>query len=303
MRSRTIIAATSLILASAVVLFGATSALAAKHARPHRTHHPTHHRAKHRRSTHHAKPSGRPHPQPVGPLITPDGQQPPTHGGSATSLNWSGYAVTPGSGVTGVSSTFVVPKAGLVPPGFAASWAGIGGYNTSDLIQAGVAEQSLPSNPLLGPQYYPWYELLPDDSVQLINCSGDANCTVNPGDTVNVQISENSPGSWKISMSDSGHWSWQSNFTYASSGSSAEWILEAPTVITQTLLAPVGTVPFSASQYTTSSGAHTIAAGSPTAITLSPLPISGLLDEATPSALSNGQAFNVCAYKPSCPAP
>lgn len=46
-----------------------------------------------------------------------------------------------------------------MPPGFAATWTGIGGYNTSDLIQAGTAEQSAPSNPLLGDQYYAWYEL------------------------------------------------------------------------------------------------------------------------------------------------
>src|SRR3954466_6807080 len=62
------------------------------------------------------------------------GQKLPLHGGTTSSLNWSGYAVTPGGGVTGVDGTFTVPAAGLDPPGFAATWAGIGGYNTSDLI-------------------------------------------------------------------------------------------------------------------------------------------------------------------------
>ena len=75
----------------------------------------------------------------------------PRHGGTADSLNWSGYAVTPGGGVTAVNSTFTVPSAGLVPPGFAATWTGIGGYNTSDLIQAGTAEQSAPDNPVRRP--------------------------------------------------------------------------------------------------------------------------------------------------------
>src|SRR5580704_15028254 len=83
----------------------------------------------------------------------------PVHGGTVDSLNWSGYAVTSG-GITAVSSTFVVPSAGLVPPGFAATWTGIGGYNSTDLIQAGTAEQSASDNPVLGPQYYAWYELL-----------------------------------------------------------------------------------------------------------------------------------------------
>ncbi|HET7523968.1 MAG TPA: G1 family glutamic endopeptidase, partial [Acidimicrobiales bacterium] len=89
------------------------------------------------------------------------GKAVPLHGGTVSSLNWSGYAVT-GTGITGVASTFKVPTAGLVPPGFTATWAGIGGYSTSDLIQAGVGEQSLPSAPLVGPQYFAWWETLPN---------------------------------------------------------------------------------------------------------------------------------------------
>jgi hypothetical protein len=192
----------------------------------------------------------------------------PKHGGTADSLNWSGYAVTPtNDGITAVSSTFVVPSAGLVPPGFAASWTGIGGYNSSDLIQAGVSENSLPSNSLLGPQYDAWYELLPASETEISGCTGDANCTVSPGDPE----------------------------------SSGEWILEAPTVGVQTLLANVGTAEFGpTSTYTQNGTTHTIAQGDPTQIDLSP----GLVNEATPSALaSDGQSFNVCAYAQSCAAP
>jgi hypothetical protein len=78
----------------------------------------------------------------LGALVpTQKNERLPAHGGTADSLNWSGYAVTPSGGaVTAVSSKFTVPSAGLVPPGFAATWTGIGGYNTSDLIQAGTAE-------------------------------------------------------------------------------------------------------------------------------------------------------------------
>ena len=92
--------------------------------------------------------------------------------------------------MTAVSSAFTVPSAALVPPGFAATWTGIGGYNTSDLIQAGTAEQSAPDNPLVGPQYYAWYELLPASETQLTGCTGDANCTVTPGDNITVNISQ-----------------------------------------------------------------------------------------------------------------
>jgi hypothetical protein len=240
----------------------------------------------------------------IGTLVpTLKGEVLPTHGGTADSLNWSGYAVTPsGGGVTAASSTFTVPAAGIVPPGFAATWTGIGGYTSSDLIQAGTAEQSLPSNSVLGPQYYAWYELLPAGETQLTGCSGDTNCTVNPGDHISVTINQVSGTTWRISMTDSGHWSWNKDVTYSSSESSGEWILEAPTLdVAQTLLAPVGTVNFGpTSTYTVGGVTHTVAQGDPTQIFLSP----GVVNEATPSSLApDGQSFNDCAYAQSCPTP
>jgi hypothetical protein len=239
---------------------------------------------------------------PVGVLIPKHNETLPNHGGTASSLNWSGYAVTPtGNGITAVNSTFVVPSAGLLPPGFAATWAGIGGYNTGDLIQAGTAEGSLPSNPLLGPQYYAWYELLPAGETQLTNCSGDATCRVTPGDHITVTIRQVSGNTWNLAMADAGHWTWSKNVTYASSGSSAEWILEAPTVVAQMLLAPVGRVAFGpTSTFTVGGATHTIAQGDPTQIALSP----GVINEATPSPLAaDGQSFNDCAYAQTCSAP
>jgi Peptidase A4 family len=230
------------------------------------------------------------------------GQVLPMHGGTTSSLNWSGYAVTPSAdNVTAVSSSFTVPTAGLDPPGFAATWTGIGGYSTSDLIQAGTAEQSAPDNPVSGPQYYAWYELLPAGETQLTGCTGDANCTVTPGDNVTVNISQVSGNTWSISMTDAGHWTWSKDLTYSSSRSSGEWILEAPTLVAQTLLANVGTVHFGpTSTYTAGGVTHTVAEGSPTQIDLG----TGVLNEATPSALaSDGQSFNDCAYALSCPTP
>jgi hypothetical protein len=229
----------------------------------------------------------------------------PTRGGTVDSLNWSGYAVTPGAGITAVSSTFTVPSVvSPVPPGFAATWTGIGGYNTSDLIQAGVGENSTPSNPLLGPQYYAWYEILPASETPLTNCSGDPNCTVNPGDQVTVNITNAGGNTWTVALSDAGHWTWSQNVSYASSESSAEWILEAPTVGAQTILANTGTTKFGpTSTYTQNGVTHTIAQGNPTTIDLSPSPVGGL-NEATPSALaSDGQSFNDCAYAQTCPTP
>jgi hypothetical protein len=238
----------------------------------------------------------------VGVLIPAHkGQTLPLHGGTTDSLNWSGYAVTPGSGITGVTGTFTVPTAGIDPPGFAATWAGIGGYNTSDLIQAGVEEQSFPSNPLLGARYAAWYELLPASETPISNCSGDASCSVTPGDQVTVDINNVSGNTWSISLSDAGKWSWSKNVSYSSSESSAEWILEAPTLVAQTVLANVGTVHFGpTSTYTSGGASHTIASGNPTQIDLG----TGAVNEATPSGLaSDGQSFNDCAYALSCPTP
>jgi hypothetical protein len=242
-------------------------------------------------------------PHGIGPLIPahPGGLL-PKHGGAVDSLNWSGYAVTPTSdGVTAVSSTFVVPSAGLVPPGFAATWTGIGGYTGSDLIQAGISENSLPSNDVFGPQYDAWYEILPASETQISGCTGDANCTVTPGDAVTVTINQVSGDTWKVAITDAGHWSWSQQISYASSESSGEWILEAPTVGAQTLLANVGTAKFGpTSTYTQGGTTHTIAQGDPTQIDLSP----GVVNEATPSALaSDGQSFNDCAYAQTCAAP
>jgi hypothetical protein len=100
-------------------------------------------------------------------------------------------------------------------------------------------------------------------------------------------------------MTDRGHWHWSKRVKYSSSRSSAEWILEAPSLgSAQTKLAPVGTVQFGpTSRYTGAGGGHVIAGGHPVKIILT--------GEAKPSALAtDGQSFNDCAYHRSpCPVP
>jgi len=238
------------------------------------------------------------HRSALGVLQPVAGKAVPLHGGTVSSLNWSGYAVT-GTGITGVTSTFTVPTAGLIPPGFTATWAGIGGYNTSDLIQAGVGEQSLPSAPLVGAQYSAWWETLPNAETPISGCSGDPNCTVNPGDSVTVNIANAGGNNWKISMTDANHWSWSLNVSYASSESSAEWILEAPSLaVVQTIAAPVGVAHFGPTSTFNQGGTKTIAQGNPTAIDMG-LGIGP--NEATPSPLAaDGQSFDVCTYSSSC---
>ncbi len=133
----------------------------------------------------------------------------PVHGGTVDSLNWSGYAVTPATdGITAVASTFVVPAAAAAPPGFAATWTGIGGYSSSDLIQAGVSENSS-STGVTGSQYGAWYELLPKSETPLKACKGKKSCPVEPGDNVSVSITEVSANQWSIHLADSTEgWTW-----------------------------------------------------------------------------------------------
>ena len=222
-----------------------------------------------------------------------------------SSLNWSGYAYNPGSGITGVTSTYVVPAVQSAAPGFSAMWTGIGGDGTSDLIQAGTEQDSAG-----GATYDAWYETLPASETLISNCTGDPSCTVTPGDTMTVSINETANDVWTISMKSSGtdNWTWSiANLAYTSSHSSAEWILEAPTVGAQTVLAHVGNVRFDPNNtYTRNGVTQNMGAGHPDEIVLSPDP-SGLLapaDEATPSGIdSDTDGFGDCSYQSTCATP
>ncbi|HWW55220.1 MAG TPA: G1 family glutamic endopeptidase, partial [Acidimicrobiales bacterium] len=138
----------------------------------------------------------------------------------------------------------------------------------------------------------------------IAGCTGDANCTVGPGDAVSVSINSLGGTQWHISMANaSRHWTWGLTLTYASSQSSAEWIYEAPSLIAApTLVANVGTTTFDPSNGFVIDGASkNIAQGNPVAIQLS---AAGLFTEATPSSLdSEGDGFKVCSYATTCPAP
>jgi len=221
----------------------------------------------------------------------------PATGATVTSLNWGGYAVTaqPSQPITAVASSFTVPAVSPAGVGFAATWAGIGGYNTQDLIQAGVAEQ----NPLLGD--YAWYEILPASETQITGCAGDPNCTVNPGDQVSVDIHQLTAGHWQVDMADAGHWTYSTQLAYTSTNSSAEWILEAPSLAgVQTVLPFMNDTPFGPGNTfsVNGGGAQPIAAGNPDTIQLVGV---GPVAEGQPSALTNGDTFTACAYSVGCP--
>ena len=135
------------------------------------------------------------------------------------SSNWAGYVATSAT-FTGVGGSWTVPQStgGNAKLSADATWVGIGGVSSSDLIQAGT--QDIIQNGTS--TYTAWYELLPASSVQVP-------LAVHPNDGITVSITQQSNGQWQISFSDitTGQ-SYQTSVSYASSLSSAEWIEEMP---------------------------------------------------------------------------
>ncbi len=142
---------------------------------------------------------------------------------SDTSRNWAGYTADSGT-YTGVSGTWTVPLIkDTSQVGADATWVGIGGVTTNDLIQAGtqatVDEQGNVS-------YGAFYEDLPHPSRPLLNL------TVHAGDTMSVSVQKTKDTSWNIQVKNTTTGKSASvSLPYSSSFSSAEWIEEAPTGI------------------------------------------------------------------------
>jgi hypothetical protein len=156
------------------------------------------------------------------------------------SANWSGYAATGGT-YTAVSGTWTVPQfAPNSPAGADATWVGIGGVNTRDLIQAGT-QQTVSGNGAT--QYQAWVETLPQ-------ASHPVPLTVNPGDSISISITQSpqTKNEWQVAYTNNttGQ-TYQVTENYSSSMSSAEWIEEAPSATRgrQIPLDNFGTIDFS----------------------------------------------------------
>ena len=139
----------------------------------------------------------------------------------STSRNWSGYVATGGASYTSVTGTWVVAAPDAKVTGNDATWVGIGGANSTDLIQAGT-EATVNGDGTVS--YDAWTETLPQ-STRTVTLA------VNAGDTVSVTIAEQSTDLWRIDMKNvtTGK-TFTTTIRYASSKSSAEWIEEAPSI-------------------------------------------------------------------------
>jgi hypothetical protein len=139
---------------------------------------------------------------------------------SDTTENWAGYVST-GGAYTTVSGSWTVPSvvAGTDPVAADATWIGIGGDTSSDLIQVGT--QNVVEDGQVTPGSF--YEQLPNTSQTVPNLS------VSAGDTITASIKEVATGEWSISIEDiTNGESYTNTVAYSSSESSAEWIEEAP---------------------------------------------------------------------------
>jgi Peptidase A4 family len=157
--------------------------------------------------------------QPGAPPQTDTGTPATAASSASTSSNWSGYSATGGSFTT-VTGTWTVPTVSATTAGADATWVGIGGITSNDLIQAGT-QASVSGGDVV---YDAWIEMLPASSKPV-------SLSVNPGDSVTVSITQKSTLEWIISMKNnttSGAYS--TTVQYRSSNSSAEWVQEAPSV-------------------------------------------------------------------------
>lgn len=171
------------------------------------------------------------------------------HGVSFTtySLNWAGYVVTGAKHkVTEVTGSWIQPAVTCTKATtYAAFWAGIDGYSSNTVEQAGTLAYCSGGTAF----YYAWYEFFPKASVEISSLS------VSPGDTVSVTVSYvASAKHFSITVQVGSSSFTKTGKVSGAERTSAECIDERPTVGTSlTKLADFGTADFG-SDYTSTIG-------------------------------------------------
>lgn len=172
----------------------------------------------------HLRPVEQPVPQVVVPipsstvtdLKTPSVNTAPRY----QSTNWAGYLSTGGS-FTSISAYWKVPSstaASAVVESGSATWIGIGGVTSKDLIQVGTETTISPSGIV---SVSAFYEMLPEGPQSIPSIKPL------PGDTISASITEISPSRWAISIKNETTGAGYKTIPYyASSRSSAQWIQE-----------------------------------------------------------------------------
>jgi Peptidase A4 family. len=159
------------------------------------------------------------------------------------SVGWAGYIVASSfngqKDVVSVSGSWTVPVVNASNgDGYSSAWIGIGGQEDKTLIQVGTEHNVYNGNA----SYGVWYEMLPALSTRINNFN------VSPGDQISARISlvNSDFEQWNIQIADlTNGESYNHDFQYNSTRSSAEWILERSLVNGQiSTLADFGQVTF-----------------------------------------------------------
>ncbi len=148
---------------------------------------------------------------------------------SYNSVNWSGY-MTNEENITGITANWTVPEVlgNNQSKTGDATWIGIGGITSSDLLQIGTQNTISADGQVTSSAFY---EILPAaprtiDTVSLL-----------PGSSIAASINQIKPGLWQINLTNlSTQEIFSSYVIYQSSRSSAEWIEEDPTASPTKLL-------------------------------------------------------------------
>jgi Peptidase A4 family len=157
------------------------------------------------------------------------------------STNWSGYAVTGGTGAfSSISASWTEPTGHCSGSRkYSSFWVGLDGFNSNSVEQTG-SEVDCSGRTAL---YYSWYEMFPAAPVNYTN-------TVRPGDHFTASVTFSGTSTYTLTISDTTQ-GWSHSTVKNQSGlsrSSAEVITEAPSSSSGVLpLANFGTVTYSAS--------------------------------------------------------
>jgi hypothetical protein len=165
--------------------------------------------------------------RPGGTMVHAVGGARVVHGSraSATSTNWSGYAVTGANGAyKSVSATWTEPSATCTSgrrstDSYAAFWVGLDGYSSDSVEQTGSDSDCDGKTP----DYYGWYEMYPADPVYYTN-------PVKPGDAMSASVTFSGTDTYTLVLKDTTQ-GWTQTQAINESGfdrSSAEVITEAP---------------------------------------------------------------------------
>jgi Peptidase A4 family len=166
-----------------------------------------------------------PIPAPTG--LTPLPASMPTSGN--TTYNWAGYILA-GGPFTAVEGTFnvPVPATSVSCTDLMNQWVGIDGVSDNTILRAGVTSSELNPNTgncTPGQDYVqPFWDTTPGAATEITDV------VVSPGDSITVTIWQTSGTAWALSLTDNTNGQkYSTTLQYTGPGSSAEWIVEAPT--------------------------------------------------------------------------